>query len=78
EVLRDGVALTPAQTGTVSDTGQINFAGLNIEYSGAAPGDIDFTLEKPHKENILNTLQELIDGLNDETISDIELKDTLN
>lgn len=78
EVLRDGVALTPAQTGTVSDNGQINFAGLNIEYSGAAPGDIDFTLEKPHKENILNTLQELIDGLNDETISDIELKDTLN
>ena len=78
EILRDGAALTPAQTGTVSESGQINFAGLNIEYSGAAPGDIDFTLEKPQKENVLNTLESLIQGLNDSTSDNREYQQMLS
>ncbi|WP_462168590.1 flagellar hook-associated protein FlgL [Pseudoalteromonas lipolytica] len=78
EILRDGAALTPAQTGTVSENGQINFAGLNIEYSGAAPGDINFTLEKPRKENVLNTLESLIQGLNDSTLDNREYQQMLS
>lgn len=78
EILRDGAALTPAQTGTVSESGQINFAGLNIEYSGAAPGDINFTLEKPQKENVLNTLNSLIQGLNDTTLDNREYQQMLS
>lgn len=78
EILRDGAALTPAQTGTVSDNGQIDFAGLNIEYSGAAPGDINFTLEKPRKENVLNTLESLIQGLNDPTLNNREYQQMLS
>lgn len=78
EILRDGAALTPAQTGTVSESGQINFAGLNIEYSGAAPGDINFTLEKPQKENVLNTLKSLIQGLNDPTLDNRQYQQMLS
>ncbi|MEI5638172.1 MULTISPECIES: flagellar hook-associated protein FlgL [unclassified Pseudoalteromonas] len=78
EILRDGAALVPAQTGTVSENGQINFAGLNIEYSGAAPGDINFTLEKPQKENVLNTLESLIQGLNDPTLNNREYRQVLS
>jgi flagellar hook-associated protein 3 FlgL len=78
EILRDGAALTPAQTGMVSENGQINFAGLNIEYSGAAPGDINFTLEKPRKENVLNTLESLIQGLNDSTLDNREYQQMLS
>jgi flagellar hook-associated protein 3 FlgL len=78
EILRDGAALTPAQTGTVSESGQINFAGLNIEYSGAAPGDINFTLEKPQKENVLNTLKSLIQGLNDTTLDNRQYQQMLS
>ncbi|BBW92232.1 flagellar hook-associated protein FlgL [Pseudoalteromonas sp. PS1M3] len=78
EILRDGVALIPAQTGTVSENGQINFAGLNIEYLGTAPGDINFTLEKPQKENVLNTLQSLIQGLNDTALNNREYQQMLS
>lgn len=63
EIYRDGAALTPAVTGEVTDE-PIDFAGMKIEFEGTAPGQLDFSLEKPHKENVLNTLQSLITGLN--------------
>jgi len=67
EILQDGVPLDPPQTGEVNDN-TIEFAGIKIGFEGAAPGQLDFTLEKPHKENVLNTLQSLITGLNDGTL----------
>ncbi|WP_024606226.1 MULTISPECIES: flagellar hook-associated protein FlgL [unclassified Pseudoalteromonas] len=63
EIYRDGAALTPAVTGEVTDE-PIDFAGMKIEFEGTAPGQLDFSLEKPGKENVLNTLQSLITGLN--------------
>ena len=64
EIQRDGVSLVPAVTGEVTDE-PIEFAGMQIEFEGDAPGQLDFTLAKPGKENVLNTLQSLITGLNE-------------
>jgi len=76
EILRDGVSLSPAQVGEVTDE-PIDFAGMKIEFEGAAPGQLDFTLEKPHKENVLNTLQSLITGLNDSTLENDDFQQVL-
>lgn len=76
EILRDGVSLSPAQVGEVKDE-PIDFAGMKIEFEGAAPGQLDFTLEKPHKENVLNTLQLLITGLNDGTLESDDFQQVL-
>lgn len=76
EILRDGVSLSPAQVGEVTDE-PIDFAGMRIEFEGAAPGQLDFTLEKPHKENVLNTLQSLITGLNDGTLENDDFQQVL-
>lgn len=62
------------QGGTVVGTGsfegsQIKFAGMEIDITPVAAGQVDFTLEAPQKENILNTLNDLIAGLTDPTIS---------
>jgi len=64
EIQRDGVSLVPAVTGEITNE-LIEFAGMKIEFEGTAPGQLDFTLAKPEKENVLNTLQSLITGLND-------------
>jgi len=77
EILRDGVSLSPAQVGEVTDE-PIDFAGMKIEFEGAAPGQLDFTLEKPHKENVLNTLQSLITGLNNGTLAGDDFQQVLN
>lgn len=50
---------------------------MKIEFEGAAPGQLDFTLEKPHKENVLNTLQSLITGLNDGTLENDDFQQVL-
>lgn len=76
EILRDGVSLSPAQVREVTDE-PIDFAGMKIEFEGAAPGQLDFTLEKPHKENVLNTLQSLITGLNDGTLEGDDFQQVL-
>ncbi|MEH6478955.1 MULTISPECIES: flagellar hook-associated protein FlgL [Pseudoalteromonas] len=76
EILQDGVSLTPPQTGEVTDD-TIEFAGMKIQFEGSAPGQLDFTLEKPHKENVLNTLQSLITGLNDGTLEGDDFQEVL-
>ena len=76
EILQDGVPLTPPQTGEVAgDT--IEFAGMKIQFEGSAPGQLDFTLEKPGKENVLNTLQSLITGLNNGTLQGDDFQQVL-
>lgn len=76
EILQDGVSLTPPQTGEVTDD-TIEFAGIKIQFEGSAPGQLDFTLEKPGKENVLNTLQSLITGLNDGTLQGDDFQQVL-
>ena len=76
EILRDGVSLSPAQVGEITDE-PIDFAGMKIEFEGAAPGQLDFSLEPPHKENVLNTLQSLITGLNDGTLENDDFQQVL-
>lgn len=76
EIYRDGAALTPAVTGEVTDE-PIDFAGMKIEFEGTAPGQLDFSLDKPGKENVLNTLQALITGLNDGTLEGDDFQQVL-
>ncbi|MBH0042943.1 flagellar hook-associated protein FlgL [Pseudoalteromonas sp. SWXJZ10B] len=76
EIYRDGAALTPAVTGEVNDD-TIEYAGMKIEFEGTAPGQLDFSLEKPGKENVLNTLQALITGLNDGTLEGDDFQQVL-
>ncbi|MBH0092114.1 flagellar hook-associated protein FlgL [Pseudoalteromonas sp. SCQQ13] len=78
EILRDGVAQVPPVSGNVTDE-PIEFAGMKIQLTGAAPGQqLDFSLEKPHKENALNTLQGLITGLNNGTLAGDDFQQVLN
>lgn len=76
EIYRDGAPLTPTVTGEVTDE-PIDFAGMKIEFEGTAPGQLDFSLEKPGKENVLNTLQSLITGLNDGTLEGDDFQQVL-
>ena len=77
EILRDGAALVPPVTGEVTDE-PIEFAGMEIQLQGTAPGQLDFTLEKPGKENVLNTLEDLITGLNNEQLDEVQLNQVLS
>ncbi|TMP10385.1 flagellar hook-associated protein 3 [Pseudoalteromonas sp. S3178] len=76
EIYRDGAPLTPTVTDEVTDE-PIDFAGMKIEFEGTAPGQLDFSLEKPGKENVLNTLQSLITGLNDGTLEGDDFQQVL-
>ena len=70
------------QGGTVIETGnfdgsQIKFAGMEIDISPIATGQVDFTLEAPKKENVLNTLTDLIAGLTDPSLSQQDYEQVL-
>ncbi|BDF95030.1 flagellar hook-associated protein FlgL [Pseudoalteromonas sp. KAN5] len=76
-VINDGYGnpITPAVTGEY--TGEpIEYAGMEFKLEGDVPGTMEFTLEKPAKENILNTLQGLITSLNSDLTGDA-LQDAL-
>jgi len=77
EILRDGASLSPAVTGEVTEE-PIAFAGMKIQLAGTTPGQFDFSLQKPQKENVLNTLQGLINGLNDGTLNSNDFQQVLN
>lgn len=78
EIQRAGNPLNPPVTGAVQAGEPIEFAGMKIQLSGAAPGQLDFSLEPPHKENALNTLQGLITGLNNGTLAGDDFQQVLN
>lgn len=64
EIQRNGAALVPAVTGTYTAGEPINYNGLSIDVTGAAPGGtVDFSLQPPEKTNILNTLTDLINSI---------------
>jgi flagellar hook-associated protein 3 FlgL len=77
QILRDGAVLSPPVTGEVTE-GTIEFAGMKIQLNGTAPGQFDFSLEKPKKENVLNTLQGLISELNNGTLNSGDFQQVLN
>ncbi|MCO6354908.1 flagellar hook-associated protein 3 [Pseudoalteromonas shioyasakiensis] len=77
QVLQAGTPITPPVTGTF--TGEaIKFDGIEIEVQGTAPGQVEFELEKPGKENILNTLQDLRAALVDRNISDADFGEVIS
>ncbi|WP_350594252.1 MULTISPECIES: flagellar hook-associated protein FlgL [unclassified Pseudoalteromonas] len=78
EIQRAGNPLNPPVTGAIQAGEPIEFAGMKIQLSGAAPGQLDFSLEPPHKENVLNTLQGLITGLNNGTLAGDDFQQVLN
>jgi flagellar hook-associated protein 3 FlgL len=64
EIQRNGAAMVPAVTGVYTAGNPINFNGLTIDATGAAPGGtVDFSLRPPEKTNILNSLTDLINGI---------------
>ena len=64
EIQRNGAAQVPAVTGTYTAGEPINYKGLSIDVTGAAPGGtVDFSLQPPEKTNILNSLTDLINGI---------------
>lgn len=77
-ILRNGAAQTPPVTGTLIDGEAIEFAGMEIKLEGTAPGTFNFELEAPQKENVLNTLQNLITGLNNGALEGDDLQEVLS
>ncbi|WP_419148795.1 flagellar hook-associated protein FlgL [Pseudoalteromonas 'SMAR'] len=70
------------QGGTVISTGsfegnKVKVAGMEFNYQGAAPGQISFDLEKPQKENVLNTLEGMITALRDPSVTGEDYKQML-
>jgi flagellar hook-associated protein 3 FlgL len=53
---------TTVQSGTYSDN-KIVLGGMEIKFGGGTTGTIDFSLQKPTRDNVLNTLEELYQGL---------------
>ena len=65
EVQRNGASQVPPVTGTYTAGEPINYNGLSIDVTGAAPGGtVDFSLQPPEKTNILNSLTDLINAIN--------------
>ncbi|RVT45407.1 flagellar hook-associated protein 3 [Rheinheimera sediminis] len=64
EVQRNGAAMVPAVTGSYTAGEPINYNGLSIDVTGAAPGGtVSFSLQPPEKTNILNSLTDLIKSI---------------
>uniref|UniRef100_UPI004047C2F3 flagellar hook-associated protein FlgL n=1 Tax=Rheinheimera sp. TaxID=1869214 RepID=UPI004047C2F3 len=79
QILQNGSALNPPVTGSYVDGQSIKFNGLTIDITGAAaaPGQVDFTLTEPKKNNILNTMQDFIAVLETPGLNTAQLTDAL-
>lgn len=65
---------TSLQSGNYVQGEAITFNGLSLRLDVAAGGTAQsFTVDQPENDNILNTLQSMIDALNDESISNDDL-----
>lgn len=82
-VLQNGNPMTPPQDGIYTPGSSIRFKGaeFTLDNNTALPAQVDFSLPAPEKTNVLNTLQNFIDVLNNPNVSDddlqIALADTL-
>ncbi|MCF2859355.1 flagellar hook-associated protein FlgL [Pseudoalteromonas sp. SMS1] len=73
---------TLTQGGTNIGTGtfagnRINFGGMEVDISGALPGSTTIELEPPQKDNVLNTLDTLINTLENQSLSDDDYRQVL-
>lgn len=59
------------------DGSTLKVAGMEISVNPVANGQVDFTLEAPQKENVLNTLGDLIAGLTNSSISQEDYEQVL-
>ncbi|CAM3894798.1 flagellar hook-associated protein FlgL [Rheinheimera salexigens] len=78
-ILQNGNPLTPAVSGTYVPGEVIEFQGLAIKIDGAAaaPGQIDFELPSPVKKNILNTLRDFIQVLENPAASSASINEAI-
>lgn len=72
--LRQGA--TVIETGNFSEA-KINVAGLEVSMDAVATGSIEFDLAAPEKDNVLNTIDQLVATLNDNTINDKDYRQAL-
>jgi flagellar hook-associated protein 3 FlgL len=63
EIRRNGASLVPPVTGAYVSGQPVSFQGLTIQTQGTGAGNFDFSLQAPGKKNVLNTLQELINAV---------------
>lgn len=64
EIQRNGASQVPAVTGAYTPGEAINYNGLSIDVTAAAPGGVvNFSLMPPEKTNILNSLTDLISSI---------------
>jgi len=66
---------TVLETGSY-DTMPVLIKGIEFEFSGGS-GQIDFDLEEPKKDNVLNTIDDLVSALENESISDKDYRQVL-
>ncbi|MFY8272925.1 flagellar hook-associated protein FlgL [Pseudoalteromonas sp. SSDWG2] len=77
QVLQDGVPVVPAITGTYTPGQPIKLGGMEIKLQGAVPGQVSFDLARPERENVLNTLEDLIAGVTTKGLSDDDYQQVL-
>lgn len=77
QILQNGSALTPPVTGTYVSGEPIKFQGLDIKIEGAGAGVVDFSLPPPVKKNILNTLSDFIQVLENPTASSAAVNEAI-
>ncbi|WP_125563901.1 flagellar hook-associated protein FlgL [Pseudoalteromonas rubra] len=70
------------QGATVLATGSyeenhIEVEGMEFSFTGNAPAQIDFDLEAPERDNVLNMLDDLVTALNDTTLSEKDYRQVL-
>ncbi len=73
-VLRQGAVAI--QTGNFSGT-HVSVAGMDFSFDTIATGTLEFELAPPEKDNVLNTLDNLITTLNDVSIPDADYRQVL-
>lgn len=75
QILSNGNPLTPPVTGVYTAGQNIGFNGMafQLDAATALPAQVDFELPPPEQTNILNTLQNYIEALNDPDITTEEL-----
>lgn len=76
EFLQNGASIAPPVLGTYTAGQAVTFNGIAFKFDNATPLPIqvDFELPKPEQTNVLNTLQNFIDTLNDPFVSDEQFK----
>jgi flagellar hook-associated protein 3 FlgL len=63
-----GTSLVPPVTGNYTPGEAINFNGIDVTVTGAAPSNEQFELAPPEKDNVLNMLSDFIIALEDTSL----------